>query len=357
MNLHNCHIHTFRDVDVPDRFLPFALVRILRTTYGNKLVTWLLKHLIPFTDNDLLDRYAKFVSIGAKSSQEEIFSGCSLYYPANTKFVVLAMDLTFMKAGRVKRPYIKQLEELSLLATNRGNIFPFIHIDPRRENVLELLKYCVENLGFKGIKIYPNIGYFPYDKRLYPIYDYCIEKGLPVIAHGSPRNSVYFRGSRKELLQLLSNSIIPINTKGKTKKELCSYFSHPLNFERVVKDFPKLKYCIAHFGSEHYWREYINSPGSHDNWLEHIQRIIVENENAYTDVSFTMNSTDLFPLLKILMVDPRIRTKVLFGSDYYMVETKASERMFGLDLRAFLGEDFFKDIAETNPKRFLSTSS
>jgi hypothetical protein len=40
-----------------------------------------------------------------------------------------------------------------------------------------------------------------------------------------------------------------------------------------------------------------------------------------------------------------------------MVETKTSERMFGLNLRAYLGEDLFKDIAESNPESFLGISS
>jgi predicted TIM-barrel fold metal-dependent hydrolase len=320
---------------------------------GYKIVTWFLKYLIPFTDNDLLDRYARFVSIGVKSSQAEIFAGCAQFYPKDTMFAVLAMDLAYMKAGKVKRTYKEQLEELANLSKTTGCISPFFHADPRRENCFELFKYAIEELGFKGLKIYPNIGYLPFDERLNSIYAYCQSNGIPVIVHGSPRNSVYFRGSNKEILQLLEGSVVPIETKGKSNKELCSYFSHPLNYEQVIKSFPQLKYCIAHFGSEHYWREFIQNPCSPDNWLIHVQRLISEYNNVYTDVSFTMNNRDLFPLLKILMNDPLIRQKVLFGSDYYMVETIANERVFGLDLRAFLGEEMFRDIAEVNPQRFL----
>lgn len=353
MKFYNCHIHTFRNIDVPDKFLPFTLVRVLRNVFGYKIVTWVLKNIVPFTDNDLLDRYARFVSIGVKSSQADIFSNCAQFYPKDTKFAVLAMDLAFMKAGTVKRPYSEQIEELGNLAKTTGCIFPFFHADPRRENCFELFKYAIEVLGYKGLKIYPNIGYLPFDERLSPIYSYCQNKGIPVIAHGSPRNAVYFRGSKKEILQLLEGSVVPIETKGKSNKDLCSYFSHPINYEQVAKAYPQLKYCIAHFGSEHYWREYIQNPSSPDNWFVNVQRLISEYDNVFTDVSFTMNNSDLFPLLKILMNDPEIRRKVLFGSDYYMVETKANERVFGLDLRAFLGEEMFRDIAEVNPERFL----
>ena len=48
--------------------------------------------------------------------------------------------------------------------------------------------------------------------------------------------------------------------------------------------------------------------------------------------------------------------KCLFGSDWYMVETKSEERRFGIDLRAFLGEDTFNQIANINPKIFMGTT-
>ncbi len=353
MNFYNSHIHTFTSVDVPDKFLPFALVRILRTVLGYKIVTGVLKHIIPFTDNDIFDRYARFVEIGKLGSQQKIFDTCAMYYPLSTKFIVLSMDLAFMKAGRVKRNYIEQLNELATISISTGRIYPFIHADPRREGIFDLVKHAIEDLKFKGLKIYPNIGYLPFDDRLYSIYEYCEHNRIPVIAHGSPINAVYFRGNRLETLQLLSNSLVPVDEVGKSNKELCAYFSHPLNFEKVIKDFPNLKYCIAHFGSEHYWNEYIKNPSNPGNWFVHVQRLIRENSNVYTDVSFTMNNRELFPLLKIVLTDLAIRSKVLFGSDFYMVETRANERRFGLDLRAYLGEEYFGDIAVKNPKQFL----
>ena len=41
------------------------------------------------------------------------------------------------------------------------------------------------------------------------------------------------------------------------------------------------------------------------------------------------------------------------GSDFYMNQLRYSERSFGLDLRGYLGEDDFKTIAYTNPRKFL----
>ena len=39
-----------------------------------------------------------------------------------------------------------------------------------------------------------------------------------------------------------------------------------------------------------------------------------------------------------------------------MVKMAASEKNFSLDLRGYLGEDDYRQIAETNPKAFLSWS-
>jgi predicted TIM-barrel fold metal-dependent hydrolase len=142
--------------------------------------------------------------------------------------------------------------------------------------------------------------------------------------------------------------------KKKKKKELTSYFTHPSNYHNVFEKFKKLKICLAHFGSEYYWKEFIHNPGNPDNWFLIIKEMLSKYENLYTDISFTLNKKEFFPLLKVLMADNKIREKILFGSDYYMVESRTDERRFGLELRAYLGEKDFQKIAVTNPNNYLS---
>ncbi len=350
---YNTHIHTFRDIDIPRKFLPLGLVHLLASKPGYHLTAKLMNNLNPFSDNDLLDRYIKFVRIGRLGSQKKIFDNVIRFYPKNTQFVILPMDMAFMGAGKVPRPYIDQLEELWQMKKAYPQMHPFIHIDPRREGVLDLLRKCVEEWDFKGVKLYPPLGYFPYDKRLYPIYEYCENNSLPIIAHCSPYNPVHFKGSKKELYKLLSKSDSPINTKGKSKKKLCSNFTNPYNYRKVLTDFKELNICLAHFGSEYFWKKYLDDPGDVDNWFVIIKDMISKYKNLYTDISFTLNNQDFFPLLKVLFSNEALKQKILFGSDYYMVETKTSERRFVLDLRAFIGENNFSTIATNNPKTFL----
>jgi len=352
---YNCHIHTFRDIDVPRKYLPLGLVRILSTRRGFRILSRLLNNINPWSDNDSLDRYVKFFEVTKKKSQEEIFNYCKDFYPGSTKFVVLPMDMAFMKAGKVPRKYEEQLTELSELSRANSQIIPFIHIDPRRDGILDILKRFVEEHRFKGIKIYPTLGYFPYDERLYPIYKYCEENGLPVITHCSPFNPTRYRGTRKELKRMLSGSTIELDTSNKSPRELCSLFAYPRGWEQVLKDFPNLNICTAHFGSSDQWNKYIYKPHESraNNWFVIIKEMLEKYPNFYTDISMTLYRTDFFSLLKVLLEDAKINSKILFGSDFYMTERKDAERKFGIDIRAFLGEEKFKRIAYYNIIEFF----
>jgi predicted TIM-barrel fold metal-dependent hydrolase len=353
--IYNCHIHTFREPDVPRKFLPLCLVRILANTCGFRFIARILNNLNPLSDNDIFDRYVRFAKISRIGSQREIFKECERFYPVNSRFIVMSMDMAYMSAGKVPRPYEQQLNELEALRdAYPDQVIPFIHIDPRREGVMDLLRKCVEQKGFKGVKLYPPLGYYPYDPLLMnEVYPYCEEKNLPVISHGSPYNPVRNKGSRKEICRLLGKPADNPELKGKKKKELTSYFTHPNNYRSVFDRFKKLKICMAHFGSEYYWKEFIENPGNDNNWFLIIKQMLADYENLYTDISFTLNKQGNFPLLKVLLTDNSIRNKILFGSDFYMLETEADERRYGLDLRAYLGEENFNTIAVHNVENFL----
>ena len=78
-------------------------------------------------------------------------------------------------------------------------------------------------------------------------------------------------------------------------------------------------------------------------------------ENLYVDVAFTVFADDEFVhLLKVLLVDERVRSRVLFGSDFYVVEdAKIEERRLGVRMRSVLGEELFRTISRVNPRSYL----
>lgn len=113
--IYNGHIHTFMDKDVPEKFLPLGLVRMLSKKEFFRVVSKMLNFLNPWSDNDVFDRYVRVAKISKKGSQQRIFEYCQKFYPEQTRFFILSMDMAFMGCGTVPRPYQEQLAELAKL--------------------------------------------------------------------------------------------------------------------------------------------------------------------------------------------------------------------------------------------------
>jgi len=110
------------------------------------------------------------------------------------------------------------------------------------------------------------------------------------------------------------------------------------------------------------WGAYLKHPWipadrAEESWLSKITDMIHSRDypNLWTDISFTLFTDDEYVyLLKTLLADPAIRERVLFGSDFYVVENAPlEERRRSIRIRAVLGEDLFKTIAVDNPHAFL----
>ena len=153
----NCHIHTFLLSDVPEKFLPAHLVKIMKNKIGYLLINKTLRDIIPFTSSDAIEKYANFLLIGESATQKDVFSDCQKFYPENTKFVVLSMDMAYMKAGKVTRTFKEQIVELGELSKENGVIavkahlrkkFVTINYDSTKVNKDKLIT-DLENLGFK----------------------------------------------------------------------------------------------------------------------------------------------------------------------------------------------------------------
>ncbi|WP_019502254.1 amidohydrolase family protein [Pseudanabaena sp. PCC 6802] len=411
MIIHNCHTHIFTFEAVPEYFVPFGLVRFFAKYKFFRPIARLLNRLNPFSTDDLFDRYAAFISTGALDTQEKIFNQIQKFYPGGSRFVVLSMDMTRMDAGESEQSFEQQLTELAQLKQNQKYselILPFICLDPRRDGVVELGLDYLEKQNFAGIKLYAPLGYYPYDSRLNPVYRYAEDKRIPIITHTSPAG-VYYRGGDKKLKSYLQDfkfdgidveeivEELKRNKRrnGNDRQKICSFFAHPVQYLYLLKQYPRLKIDFAHFGGNEDWDDYIENPLSHDdrkkydeivreirdllnndsrteqeqeelkqkikqafglNWLYLILQMLKAYDNVYADISYTLNDEKYFSFLKVLLQDPQLRPKILFGSDYYMVQMATSEKKFSLDLRGYLGEVDYQQIAEINPKAFFGES-
>ncbi len=315
----NIHTHTFGVGAIPNRFLGI-ITPLLKFKPTNKLLTILMKYLNPFASNDELDKYAHFVQTSDKRSQLQIFNELKNQYPKNWQFVILPMDMAFCERGNVPQEYEQQLDELSQIARNDNSCIPFVMIDPNRANCLDIFKNAIEKLNFKGLKLYCNLGYYPTDERLTPIYQYCDLHRLPIIAHCTPNNPVYYNGSREQLMERLGvDELVYSNFRDNIQ-----FFGNPYNYEVILKQYPNIKINFAHFGGSDNIETYLKDRNNR-NWHTNILELIENYPNAYTDISYTLYDKKLLPYIKELMSQDKYKNKILFGSDYYMSQTVGNE--------------------------------
>lgn len=353
----NCHVHCFTRAHAPSLFphpaaLPFLWVPLLLWATAG-----LARAIGQHPAAGWLDRLYRFKTEASARDQGAVLDGLIPQYPDGTRFVVLPMELGPTAPGRIARPLRDQHDELARLCDDprfSGRILPFATVFPDHPGAVAEVRRCIEDLGFRGLKIYPRLGFAPdHPALMAEVYPMLQEKGLPVMSHCS-HGGVTGRG-------------VP--------RVRADRYSSPLAMVPVLEAFPEMKVCLAHFGGEGAWRDYIEDgidprgglTARQKNWQVTIRDMITgwedpetgERQKAYgnlwTDISYTLfHFEDFVPFLRQFLQDARVAEKVLFGSDYYMTRQQAlSERAVCFRLRTALGEDLFAQIAERNPAIWL----
>jgi predicted TIM-barrel fold metal-dependent hydrolase len=357
----NCHTHTFTHDHTPDRFAGLVAGLLLRVPWIRRALLFLMRHLDP-DKRGKLTRYAQILRVSYEyGSQEGVFKLLRSYYPRGTRFVVLPMDMELMNAGRVREPIDLQHEQLADLRDRYPElVVPFAAADARRADVVEKTKHLIEERGFRGIKLYPPIGYHPNDPALRPLYDYAAEHRVPVMTHCSRPASVQYRGKPTDRMRTDPATGARLSLG---RKELLTLFTDPDAYVPILDARPSLTLCLAHFGGAGDWEAFLDdpwdalSPTGEKSWLAKILDMIRSGayENLYTDVSYTVFANDEYVyLLRALLSDETLRRRVLFGSDFYVVESaELEERRRSVRVRAVLGEELWQALARDNPRSYL----
>lgn len=146
------------------------------------------------------------------------------------------------------------------------------------------IRRCVEDLGFKAIRVLPWLAERPPTDRLfYPVYAACCEFGVPFctqIGHTGP--------------------LMP------------SEVGRPIYLDQVALDFPELVIVAGHIGYP---------------WTDEAIAVATKHENVYIDTSaYTVKR---YPPELVRFLKTHGRRKILFGTNYPMIShAKALE---GLD--------------------------
>jgi predicted TIM-barrel fold metal-dependent hydrolase len=423
----NAHAHCFTIDHVPNEFTkkltvlsPLFTIRRIKKW---KMVRWIIRQLdrklikavLKVASPDLaksLPRLVNFAEFFNVKSQKELVDELRSYYPANTKFVLLSMDMEYMGAGEPRMGLIHQLNELADLKRDpryKDIIYPFVFADPRRDNVTAIVKKYLEDktAPFQGIKIYPALGYYAFDKELKEVYLYALKHNIPITTH-CIRGAVYYRGSMNDQAAYRKHPYTGKEFPMQKPADFTVNFTHPYNYECLLNkdilrqlwkeddiDLSELKICLGHFGGDDEWLKYIEQSWLPDrdfnseipdcldpktniwydeentetergkkaySWFSLVCELMRRYKNVYADISYTISEPKILPLLKILLESDKddengISSRILFGTDYYVVSKAGAEREMSLYLRGYLGEELFEKIAHHNPNKFLNLSS
>jgi uncharacterized protein len=169
---------------------------------------------------------------------------------------------------------IQPVEDLlPLVAYNPGrfrlvaNVNPAVHADPAAEAARQL------GLGAVAVKLHPVHGAFRPDAAgLYPVYDLCAERGVPVIVH-------------------TGGSIFPGSDPAA---------GDPRLMRRVIDDFPGLTFVLAH--------------GGRGQWYAEAAELALADGNVWLDLAGLPPNRlpDYYAGFDL----PRLATRWIFGTDW-----------------------------------------
>lgn len=353
-----------------------------------------------------LRRLHGLIKYALDKTQEDLINTLYNDY-ASYRLVLLSMDMEQMAAGLPFEDFITQLEKLKAVKQKpawHDKIFPFVFADPNRtffgpdaQNITSLVKkYLIDSVApFQGIKLYPALGYFPFDKKLKEMYQYAVENDVPLLTHCivgdvHQRCNEYYK---KYPLHPISKQSTTPTENYKKPENFQVNFTHPLNFECLLNkdiaskyfeeevDFSKLKICIGHFGGEEEWmlckkqeakssttyknvyakepldigQQWLGNGTQRYSWLKIIKELIRKYPNVYADISYTLHEEKIYPILKSMLKDETLKYRILFGTDYYVVASESEESELIRIMHKHLTPDEISLISYQNPIRFLSS--
>lgn len=181
-----------------------------------------------------------------------------------------------------------------------GALNPEIHLDPVAEFERQLA------LGVKGLKIHGvHCQHRVNDQRLYPVYEICQDRNLPLMLHAG---TSVFPGTRLR-------------------------HADPYDYDDVAVDFPALNLVLCH--------------GGRSFWFQLAEYMVIRHKNVYIDISGLPPKN----LLRYYPKMGKLHHKFIFGTDFPGVPGVAAntERISALDLT----EDALENIFINNARRLL----
>lgn len=262
---------------------------------------------------------------------------------ADDAIVALMMDIYGgNESDRDRRTYLSQIDGTSEAALQYpGRVLPFFGVHPERKGHLDELKRAVDTKGFVGVKLYPSLGYEVDSPSMRKVYDFCVERDLPVLLHCS--HGGFYRTE--------------------ASKGLCD----PAQWDAILKDpdYGSLKVCFAHFGGwEAIGRRHClgeNWTGDEgDNWGKKIRDYMLAHPNVYADLANHTGMFDednaghtYFETLDELLADQRIGSRILYGTDAWLLRLNMTAESYWKHWQEEATGQMLDRITQDGPRAFL----
>ncbi|MBS1741526.1 MAG: amidohydrolase family protein [Bacteroidetes bacterium] len=90
-------------------------------------------------------------------------------------------------------------------------------------------------------------------------------------------------------------------------------------------------------------------------WYSIISSMMLQHKNVYADISYILHDNSaILPLLKQSLLNKKLRGKILYGTDFFVVRNHKSDKNMLADMMGGLDKNDFDQIARINPVTFLN---
>ena len=278
--------------------------------------------------------YMRFILISLVDSIDKMCLELIKSMDKDDGAVVLMMDITNGQEDD-KELFIKQAKNTAAQVLKYpGRIFPFYALNPKRNNHYELMEYFFKDYPFVGLKLYPSLGYKIDSDEIAKVVDFCDNKNIPILQHCN-QGGFY---ADKEYIE----------------------YSNPDKWEPYLQKKNNFKICFGHFGGD---ENFLNKNGiDRYSWSAKILKLMETYPGrVFADISFHTYCMDsgekqenYFKNLKSLLDDEKYSPYILWGSDFFLINSRISNENYRIYFQNFLKENnYFEKIAKENPKRFL----
>lgn len=231
-------------------------------------------------DDDLMAASAQYFKSEADRAST-VDSVAAHYRARNMAAIVFTVD-----AGSASGHPGNSVEDIARgAARNNDVLIPFGSVDPwGGKAAVKRAVHLVDDYGVRGFKFHPSMqGFEPNDRRFYPLYEAITEAGVPALFHtGQTGIGAGLPGGHGVKLR----------------------YSNPMLLDDIAADFPDLTIIMAHPAIP---------------WADEQIAIATHKANVYIDLSGW--SPKYFPPQLVRAANSYLRHKVLFGSDFPVLQS------------------------------------